>query len=537
MKLKSTASCLIGLSFWLLLGVQSSAQSFNSSLPIVVISTSEEIPDEPKILGNMGIIWKGDGEINSLEDPYDHYDGLVGIEIRGQSSQTFPKKSYGIELWDENQDGIDFALLGFPKEEDFVFHGPFSDKSLMRNALAYYLAGKSMAYAPRIKFFELIINDQYQGVYLLTEKIKRDKNRVDIKKLDEEDISGDKLTGGYIFKFDKGDPEEIAWESPYLPFNGANPTRIMYDTPDYDEMNPEQFEYIKGFVDEFEEVLAGDNFADPQNGYSKYIDEDTFIDYSLINEIGRNVDGYRLSTFFYKDRESIDGRLKAGPVWDFNLAFGNVNYCDGARTDGWGWDFNSVCPDDFWVIHFWWKRLLQDPKYLAKMTERWQELREGVFSDEKIIFAIDSMQQELAGASERNFDRWEVLDEYVWPNNFVGGTYPGEINYLKDWVLERLAWLDLQFNVVLSLEVEEESRFRLYPNPAEGGFFVESELPWIGDETLQIFNSMGQEVNQFILLPGQKKNYFELNTLPGLYFYSIENARGIPLKRGKILVK
>lgn len=537
MKLKSIASWLLLLSLLVRLEDSASAQSLSSSLPIIVVTTSEAIPDEPKIQGTMGVIWKGDNEINSLADPFNHYNGLIGIEIRGQSSQTFPKKSYGIELWDENQDGIDFELLGFPEEEDFVFHGPFSDKSLMRNALAYYLASKSMTYAPRIKFFELVINEEYKGVYLLTEKIKRDKHRVDIKKLDEEDISGDKLTGGYIFKFDKGDPEEVAWESPYLPFDGASPTRIMYDTPDYDEMAPQQFEYIKGYIDEFEAILAGDNFADLQSGYPKYIDENTFIDYSLINEIGRNVDGYRLSTFFYKNRESIDGRVKAGPVWDFNLAFGNANYCDGGKTDGWAWDFNSVCPDDFWVIHFWWKRLLEDPVYSEKMTARWQELRQGPFSNDKILFAIDSMQRNLGEAANRNFEQWVILNEPVWPNNYVGGSYEAEITYLKEWVIDRLAWLDFQFDVVLSLEVEEEGNFRLYPNPTEKGFFLESELPWKGDEILRIINSMGQLVDSYALLPGQKKNYFELNTRAGLYIYSIENSLGLPLKRGKLLVK
>lgn len=511
-------------------------QLSNSNLPIVVITTEQEIPDEPKVLGTMGIIWNEDGKLNEIIDPYNHYDGLVGIEIRGQSSQLFDKKSYGIELWDEEQEGIDFELLGFSEEEDFVFHGPFSDKSLMRNALAYYLAGKNMEYAPRIKFFELIINEEYMGVYLLTEKIKRDKNRVDIKKLDPEDVDGDKLTGGYILKFDKGNPEEIAWESPVLPFPGAGKTRIMYDTPDYDEMVPEQFDYIKGYIDEFEEVLQSPSFDDPVDGYAKYIDVESFIDFTLINEIARNVDGYRLSSFFYKDRESEGGKIKAGPVWDFNLAFGNANYCNGSNTDGWAWDFNDICPDDFWVIHFWWQRLLEDPVYITKMGERWNELRTGPFSDEKILFAIDSMQSEIGQAADRNFEKWEVLNEYVWPNNFVGQSYEEEIDYLQTWVQDRLTWMDFQFNVVLSIEPEVEDTIKLFPNPSSGSFNIQTTTPWKGGEILEIFSPIGQKVQSFTFRAGQKKNSIELIGAKGIYIYQVLEQSGRVLKRGKLII-
>ncbi len=537
MKRISLVKIQFGLLLWVSFGFTSFAQLSSSKLPIVVITTDVAIPDEPKVLGRMGIIWNGGGTENKITDPYNHFDGPIGIEIRGQTSQMFPKKSYGLELWDENQDGIDFALLGFPAEEDFVFHGPFSDKSLMRNALAYYLASKSMTYAPRIKFFELVLNNQYMGVYLLTEKIKRDKNRVDIKKIEPVDISGDKLTGGYILKFDKGDPEEVAWESPILPFPGAKKTKFLYETPKYDEIVPEQFNYIKGYIDEFELVLKGTEFKDPVNGYAKYINVASFIDFSLINEIGRNVDGYRLSTFFYKDRTSLGGKLTAGPVWDFNLAFGNANYCDGSNIDGWAWDFNSVCSQDNWFIHFWWKRLLEDPAYRNKMSDRWRELRKGPFSDAKIMFAIDSMQQEIGEAGTRNFQQWDVLGKYIWPNNFIGKTYAEEMNYLKTWVQDRLNWMDYQFDVILALEPEENLGFKLYPNPSSGKIFIETDKPWNNGEIMTIYSSLGQEVQSFKLPEGELQIDFELNAPRGIYLYQIADPIGKVMKQGKILIQ
>lgn len=536
MKRISSARLILVLIGFLAFPIQIFAQLTNSKLPLVVIKTDQQIVDEPKIIGQMKVFWNGDGEINSITDPLPHYDGFVGIEIRGQSSQMFPKKGYGIELWNENEEGIDFGLLGFPEEEDFVFHGPYSDKSLMRNALAYYLASKNMDYAPRIKFFELIVNDQYVGVYLLTEKIKRDAARVNIKKIDPVDVSGDKLTGGYIMKFDKGDVEEIAWESSIPAFPGAPKIQFLYDTPKFDEIVPEQLTYIKSFLSDFETVLNGNNFSDPTNGYPKYIDPDTFIDFTLINEISRNVDGYRISTFFYKDRNSIDGRIKAGPVWDFNLGFGNANYCDGGETEGWAWDFNSVCPSDNWVIPFWWKRLLQDPAYTNRMGDRWRELRKGAFSNEKIMFAIDSMRTEIGDAGQRNFQQWPVLNTYVWPNNFIGGNYQSEITFLKTWIEDRLAWMDFQFDVILASEERPETGFKIYPNPSLGNFFLESSINWKGGEILKIYNNLGQEIHHFILPAGVRKTNFEISSSPGIYFYQLLQPNGEEISRGKLLI-
>jgi spore coat protein CotH len=279
-----------------------------------------------------------------VNDPFNDYDGRIGIEIRGSSSQMFPKKQYGVELWDENGEGIDASLLGFPEEEDWILFAPYNDKSLLRDVLAYKLGRDMGRYAPRTKYCEVVLNGQYDGVYVLIEKIKRDKNRVDINKLDPDEISGNSLTGGYIIKVDKttgsgGD----GWFSTYPPANNQNGQKIFfqYEEPKSEDIVSEQQQYIQQFIASFENVLAGDNFKDPVDGYAKYIDVDSFIDYFIINEVTKNVDAYRLSTFLHKQRDSDGGKLVMGPIWDYNLGFGNADYCTQGNPEGFAKAFNT----------------------------------------------------------------------------------------------------------------------------------------------------------------------------------------------------
>ncbi|MCB0286914.1 MAG: CotH kinase family protein, partial [Calditrichaeota bacterium] len=213
----------------------------SSNLPIVVINTNgQTIPDEPKITVNMGIIWNENGQRNFLSDPFNHYDGLIGIEIRGSSSQMFPKKQYGFETRDADGEDLDVELLGMPEESDWILHAPYSDKSLMRNVLAYDFANRMGRYASRTHYCELVLNGEYMGVYILMEKIKRDDNRVNIKKLDEDEISGVDLTGGYIIKIDKPDvPGTGGWYSPFRPYeNAPQMINYLYETPDAEDIVP-----------------------------------------------------------------------------------------------------------------------------------------------------------------------------------------------------------------------------------------------------------------------------------------------------------
>lgn len=411
-----------------------------TELPQVSINTlGETIVDEPKIAATLTISDNGTAD----------FSGKIGIEIRGSSSQMFPKKQYGLEIWDDANDGIDASLLGLPEEEDWILYAPYSDKSLIRNALIYDLSRDIGRYASRVLFVEVYLNDQYDGVYVLMEKLKRNSNRIAIDKLKPEEVSGEELTGGYILKIDKADgPNETVYTdataiaSAYPPnYSEAGSIYFLYDTPKAEDLAPEQRAYIADYMHQFEDALAGDNFADPEAGYAQYIDVDSFIDFFLLTELSNNVDGYRLSTWLTKD---LNQKLHMGPIWDFNLAFGNADYCSGGNTDVWAYQFNSRCPGDIWMVPFWWERLMQDPAFVAKVQSRWQELRGGPFSNPAIMGKIDAYVARLTqpGAAAENFERWPVLGEYVWPNNYVGASYGDEIQYLKDWINSRLSWLD-----------------------------------------------------------------------------------------------
>lgn len=414
---------------------------FQSHLPIVILNTlGQTIPDDPRIVIEMGIIDNGEGNMNSDADPYNDYDGLINIERRGSSSQGFPKKQYALETQDIIDNSLDVSLLGLPVENDWILHAPYSDKSLMRNYLTYNWWRDMGWYTTKTKYCEVILNGDYQGVYILMEQIKWDNDRVDIEKLDLDDNAGDSLTGGYIIKVDKTTGSgQTDWTSHVDEFQG-NPkiARFQYDYPNREVITSEQEDYIQQFIYDWEQSLVDSTYTNPEIGYRKYTDVNSFIDFFIIQELTKNVDGYRLSTYLNKQRDSRGGKLQAGPAWDFNITLGNANYCEGGETEGWALDF--LCDPS--VIPFWWERMNQDSVYWNQVQCRWWELRSGLLSWENVSGQIDENVLLLGDATTRNFERWDILNSNVWPNNYVGGTYTAEIFYLKQWLVNRIAWLD-----------------------------------------------------------------------------------------------
>jgi len=407
---------------------------------VVLNTNGQVIPDDPRIIVEMGIIDNGTGILNSEDDQFNDYDGLINIERRGSSSQSFPKKQYALETQDASDNSLDVSLLGMPIENDWILHAPYSDKTLMRNYMTYYWWRKMGWYTTRTRYCEVILNGDYQGVYILMEQIKWDNDRVDVEKMDGDDIAGDSLTGGYILKVDKitGSGQQD-WYSHVDTFQGqVKNIPFQYDYPNRDTITPEQEDYIQQFVYDWEQSLLDSTFVDAEIGYRKYVDVNSFIDYFLIEEITKNVDGYRLSTYLNKQQDTRGGKLQAGPAWDFNITLGNANYCEGGETENWALDF----PCNQAVIPFWWHRMNQDPVYWNQVQCRWSELRNGLWSFAQLDADIDANVALLGDAVTRNFDRWDILNSYIWPNNFVGGTYQAEIDNLKSWLADRITWLD-----------------------------------------------------------------------------------------------
>lgn len=510
----------------------------SSHLPIIIIDTDgQNIYDEPKITATMSVV-NNEGAINELNSSTFTYDGHIGIELRGQTSQSlFPKFGYGIETRNEDGSNLNVSLLGMPKENDWVLHGPYSDKSLIRNALTYTKAGQLMEYAPRVQFCEVVINQEYLGLYLFTEKIKRDKNRIDIAKLDNDDNRGDSLTGGYILKFDKIDDGDSFWESRYDPRPGEyQKTRFVHHYPKAEDITEEQRDYIRQFITDLENTLMGNSFEDPNNGFRKFMDEDSFIDLILMSEVTKNNDSYRLSTYMYKDRDSKNGKLKMGPVWDFNLAYGNANFCGGDQIGGWVYNYNNVCPDDFWVNHVWWNRMLRDTNFTNKIQDRWWSLRESTFSIDNWNATIDSFVNVLGNAVDRNYAKWPVLDQYVWPNNFIGNSYNAEINYLKTWIRERIEWIDNNINRISTIPPKLVLETNVFPNPSDGLVNIELSTSTIAKSgKLQIFDSYGRRVMTKTLDGREQLLSFEINTA-GFYTFYVEDIFSNITSFGKFII-
>ena len=420
-------------------------KSFNFEITTLGVGPEGEIVDEPKVPAGL--------TIKRLDSTL--YEGIIGIEIRGESSQFFDKKSYGFETWDSQYNDLDVALIGFPEEEDWILYGPFSDKSLIRNKLIYELSNRMGRYTTKTEFVELTINYEYKGLYIFMEKLKRDKNRIDISKLENADIDEELISGGYIIKIDKSDMEDGSYtdynsfQSRFDVFgneNGDIRINFNYEYPKPGEIHANQKNYIKNYFYEFESSLASNNFKDPINGFRKYIDEDSFIDFFILNELSNNVDGYRLSTYLQKDR---DEKLVIGPIWDFNLSFGNADYCGGERYDVWCFKFNERCLGDYWNVPFWWNRLLEDEKFVDKLKDRWNQLRLNTLSDNNIITLIEEQYSFLNNETDiinRNFNKWKIFGIYIWPNSFIGNNYYEEIDFLKNWIKERTKWLDESIN-------------------------------------------------------------------------------------------
>jgi hypothetical protein len=322
----------------------------------------------------------------------------------------------------------------------------------------------------------LYLNGNYQGVYVLLEKIKQGVNRVNIANLKTTDISGKALSGGYIFKVDKNaGSNNQSWTSLYQPKKtNSQYIKFYYHYPKPDVITTEQKTYIKNFVNQFENTLASTTFTDELTGYRKFLDMRSFVDYFIINEVSKNIDGYRISAYFHKDKEDRGNKIIAGPLWDYNLAFGNADYYSGGTTSN--WVINSIPDYDEYQVPFWWKRFLEDPVFCDSLKARYTDLRQNILKKENIYQFIDSMVMVLQEAQVRNYKKWPILGTYIWPNKYIGANYQQEIDYMKSWINDRLQWVDLNMKTMadedISRQIINEDAV-VYPNPFDTYLYVE----------------------------------------------------------------
>ena len=471
-------------------------QFFDSStLPIVVVNTNNiYVPayQDLSVPATMGII--SNGTVNHINDPFNNYGGHASFKVRGSSSRSFPTSSYSFTTTDASGADSDATLLGMPADHSWILYAPWDDKALIRDVITYKMSNDMGDYAPRTRLVELYMNNDYRGVYVLEEHISRGSQRVSVHKLNTSDTAGAAVTGGYIFEVDRGGG---GWTSSILPCDSAT-SSITFDYvyPKQSNIVPQQQAYIAAYTDSFETALKNLSVYDTLNGYRKFIDVPSFIDQCIMQETGHNVDGYRLSSYVHKDR---NGKLMGGPIWDFNLAYGNADYYDGSDTHTWEWDF--PCPFyDGYLNPFWWKQFLTDTNYMHELKCRYTTLRTPGNALDTVHFdhTIDSLTDLLQVPQQRHYTRWPIMGVYTWPNYFVGSTYAEEVNYLKTWIQTRIAWMDSNLIDTACIVTTPptgvaniEAGISIYPIPASDKLNIAGTTPFT---QVTIYNVMGQTV-------------------------------------------
>jgi len=423
---------------------------FSSNLPIIVINTdSKVIHDKSKTRGSMAIFGLNKNGRSSISKK-PTYNGNIEIKIRGASSKQFPKKQYSIETKTLNWVDDDVSLLSMPKEHKWILYAPYSDKSLMRNYIAYEKTREinpKKYYAVRSKYVELLIYNNgtyyYDGVYLLMEKIKRDKGRLNIKKLKPKQQN---ITGGYIIKQDKKNEHEET-----LKFKENK--RFVYVYPKTKNITKAQKLYISTYLKDFQHALYSDDFnnSKSKNYYGRWINEESFIVHFISRELFLDVDSWDYSEFLHKDR---DRKLSLSTVWDFNLGMGNNNYKFTGSFRKWG--YLKMVNGEPYSINRWLERLMSDKKFYNKVKGRWKSLRQTIYSEKELSSFISKTKKRLKEASRRNFNRWDdVLGKKVWPNrracrekgvNLYCKSFKSAVDEdMKEWLLHRARWMDKNF--------------------------------------------------------------------------------------------
>lgn len=455
----------------------------DSNLPIVVINIDggASIPDEPRVYGNMKIIWHQDGSRNYLTDVNNplflNYDGRISIEIRGSSSQMPQKKPYGLTtLQADNVTNNNVSILGMPEENDWVLNSLAFDQTGLRDVLSYELSERMGWYAPRRVYCEVVINNDYKGLYVFMEKIKVDKNRVNIVKMDETCNSYPEVTGGYITKADKAEGDPVAWTMQGYGSGwwGGTSTDFIHHYPKPENVTTAQNQYIKSVFQQLASV-AGQHNTSATTGIPSVIDIPSFVDFMMIGEYSSNVDVYQYSTFFHKDRR---GKLRAGPVWDYNLTYGHDEFGNRSRYDVWQFNNSDNNGPKFW------KDLFDTDEYCCYLAKRWSELTgPGQPLNYEVVCArMDEIDAWILEAVGRDNQRWHQMNSHA-----------SELQSMKNWINQRINWMNQNIGSSSSCDAELPplviSKIHYHPEDwwgIDGDRLEFIEITNNGDETVDL---------------------------------------------------
>lgn len=395
--------------------------STNSSININTTNTITNY-----IIADMNVYDNGD-EVNSLSDKAIDYQ--VRISYRGRSSIHFDKKGYSLKIVDENNKKVNDSFLGMPSDSDWVLHGPFMDRSLIRNYMWYNIGQEIMGQAPKTRFFEMYLDGEYQGLYLAVEAVTQsEKSRVKMEKFDK-----DSVATSYLIELDADVKEEITYLNSFSEYTykvnsfGDHPTYLSIKYPDEENLTEEVKNYIYNDFNEFEKMLYSFDYQE----YKDYIDVDSFVDYFIINEFTQNYDAVAYSTYIYKD---LTGKYKMY-IWDFNSA--NNNYYDNFLEDG---------KQSFVLLErIWYEKLMKDPEFVEIVIRRYKELRKTYLSEEYLFNYIDETVSYLGNSIDRNFEKWGYM--FVPENDFTEThfhptNYDEALNQLKEAIHKRGEWMD-----------------------------------------------------------------------------------------------
>lgn len=445
-------------------------------MPIVVINTDinpntgqpTEIVDDPRVLATMKIIKRPDGTRNYMTDinttSFLNYNGRIDIEFRGSSSQDLPKKPYGLSTKQaDNVSNNNVSLLGMPSENDWILNALAFDSSYIRDYISYNLSSQLGNYASRTVYCEVVVNGEYKGLYMLQEKLKDDSNRINVLEILTTDVTAETITGGYITKADKttgGDP--VAWQM--IPYSG-NVVDFIHELPKPEDVTSSQNAYIQN---QFTNLQLQANNASIQNGFPSRIDVPSFIDFMLINELGSNVDAYQFSTYFHKDRA---GKLRAGPVWDLNLTYGNDLFqwgFDRSKTDVWQFNNGDNIGPKFWLD------LYNNTTFKCYLSKRWNELTQTgkPLNQTSINALIDNTITLITEAANRDSQKWFATNANLAP----------KVVDIKNFITARTTWMTANlgsFSACNNVTVPQLVISRIHYNPLAGSGFTSNDQEFI----------------------------------------------------------